>query len=562
MKKCANLGNSKCSQAVPVFFVILVFVLFNLNTFTAWFRSDSQIYYQGICQSVNNLKSGEFSLANLGIAGHTCYGYSLFVFIGQLLIPYQGVGVRLANLCMALITIWLFWKLLSKIFPILEEWTRVFITAAFAFSPFMLGIFSEIHTDFPVLCFFVWLVYFYVTGQEVMCLLTGFLLCFSKEIGVLYYCAFFGSCFLYRLVKNENTNWLKKLGDEFSICEWLLLVPADLFLICATTSRSWAGSAINPKLTDGTVNTFHLSWDYIWVKIREIFLINFAWLLIIPLVLFLVAVFRKKAQKLALNTEWFFGIGGTGIVFLLFNFTYYTFTHYRYLQIYLPVFLILVVLLMEKATANVWLKRGISLLFVAAFLTESFVTVDPVTYLAFRNVDLGNGEIITTNEFITDPTDGQRFASAGDGADVEKGELLDSVVYNREYLGLERAFERAMKDIAYDETKGIILPAIYDQDMTYTALAYFGARDPWKLYWDSESGNITLDDKKDQIYWVDISKEIPDYLSGFEEVWYVKLPYRGEGYEEKNLEQFEILEKRTYTSGKWKITLEKVQLKK
>lgn len=557
---------SKCcrrhTEEIFVCLILLLFVLFSMSTFTACFRSDSEIYYTGICQSVAKLKSGEFSFADLGIAGHSCYGYSIFLFIGQLLLPSHGIGIRFVNLCMALFTIMLFWKLIQKLFPMTEKVTRLLVVAAFAFSPFLLGIFAEVHTDFPVLCFFVWLVYFYVSGRQTKTLFVGLLLCFSKETGVIYYCTFLAGCFLYRLIKNENKSWIKKLFDEFSICEWFYLIPADIFLICAATSKGWTGSAINPTVTDGAANTFCFSWDYIFIKLREIFLMNFAWLILIPLILFMVALFQKKMCRVSLNKEWFIGLGTTCIVFLLFNFSYYTYTHYRYLMLYLPFLLILVLYLLEKSTSNVWIKRGTALLFATAFLVESFVTVDPVTYLAFRNIDVGNGSIITTSEFVVDSENKQSFRVIRDKDVTRRTDFLDANVYNRDYLGFERVLEAALQDIDYNASKGIVFPAIYDDSMYSTIFALLGTHNPNKLYWNRKTGNIISTKSETIINWIDISKGIPANICDYKEIWYVKLSDNGKMYEEKNLEQFEVMEERIYTAGKWKIVLERLQLNK
>ena len=43
--------------------------------------------------------------------------------------------------------------------------------------------------------------------------------------GVIYYCTFFAGCFLYRLVKNKNKNWFKKLFDEFSAYAGQFAIP-------------------------------------------------------------------------------------------------------------------------------------------------------------------------------------------------------------------------------------------------------------------------------------------------------------------------------------------------
>lgn len=548
---------SKLTVRIPVLIVMLAFVLLSTGTLTAWFRSDSEFYYQGICQSVENLRNGEFSLSNFGIAGHMCYGYSIFVFLGQLLLPYQGIGIRLVNLLLAVITIGVFFKTLRILFPKIDAGVRLAITAAFAFSPLLFGIIGEVHTDFPVLCFFVWLVYFYFTERQVACLLTGFLLCFSKEVGILYYCSFFAGCFIYRLIKNENKNWLKKIYDEFSVYEWLLLVPADLFLIRAIYSGGWGVAALTTEISSGDINSFHWSWNYVWVKLKEMFLMNFAWLLLVPFVLFIVAACRKKLQNLEINREWLVGIGVSICVFLVFNVSYFTYVHYRYLQLFLFFYMLLVVFLLEKSCGNVWIKRGFCLLLACAFLAESFVTIDPVTFLAFRNIDVGNGKLVTTNEYATNMENGYELER--EDVDTQTGQFLDAGVYNREYLGFEKAFEEALADIEYDTTKAVIFPALYRDSLEYTLFGYFGAHDPWNLYWDSSTGNITYYPDQTWIQWLDISKEIPDTLSGFRELWYVKLPYQGEWYEEENLEHFKVLEERTYQSGKWKFVLERIE---
>lgn len=550
-------NKSKLAMRALVLIVMLAFILLSISTFTTWFRSDSEFYYQGICQSVENLKNGEFSFSNFGIAGHMCYGYSIFVFLGQLLLPYQGIGIRLVNILLAAVTIGVFYKILGIMFQKIDQWVRLGITAAFAFSPLLLGIIGEVHTDFPVLCFFIWLLYFYFTRRQIACLLTGFLLCFSKEVGVLYYCSFFAGCFIYRLIKNENKNILKKIYHEFSAYEWMLLIPADLFLVRAIYSGGWGTAALTTEVSSGGLNSFHWSWHYVGVKLRELLLMNFSWLLIIPFILFVVAACRKSLRSLEVNKEWLIGIGVSIGAFLAFNFSYFTYVHYRYLQLFLFFYMLFIVFFLEKSCRNVWVKRGFSILIAVVFLVESFVTVDPVTFLAFRNVDVGNGSIVTTNEYATNSDDS--YVLDNKEVDVETGQFLDAGVYNREYLGFERAFEKALADIQYDVTKAIVFPAIFRDAMDYTIFGYLGTHDPWNLYWDNETGNITYDPGQTWIQWMDISKGIPETISGYREIWYIKLPYQGEWYEEKNLEHFKILEERTYQSGKWKFVLEKIE---
>lgn len=543
----------KWKNIIPVLLILLAFVLLNINTFTTWFRGDSELYYQGICENVENLKKGKISLANFGIAGHMCYGYSLFVFIGHFLIPYYGIGIRLTNLFMALATIFIFWKVIGVLFPKIEKWTGILITAAFAFSPLMLGIFSEVHSDFPVLCFFIWLVYCYITKRQVLCLVTGFLLCFSKETGPLYYASFFAGCFLYRCIKNENRNWFKKLGTEFSSLEWMLVVPLDLFLIAAAFAHGWANSAINPEVTSARINSFCFSPEYIWMKFREIFVLNFAWLLVIPLGLFIAAFLKGRLQKLSVNREWMAGLCVSAVVFLLFNFSYFTFTHYRYLQLCVFFYMVLTVFLLESSCQKVWIKRCVSLLMAAAFLVESFVTADPVTHFAFQNVQVGNGTIVSLDEV-------DMYPSAHEPEKKDKpGKLLDSIVYNREYLGFERAFEEAMEDIGYDESTLLFFPVLYEQDVVYTLLAYFGTHDSSKLRWDKKTNNLTKDKEGIRLNYTSLEKGVPDFVPAFSEVWYVKLYHQGEWYRESNLEYFDVLEERTYQSGKWKFVLEKVK---
>lgn len=561
MLKSITLEKKKLINVGMIIVILFLFILFHLSTFTTWFRSDSSIYYGGICNSVENLKNGEITLTNFGIAGHMCYGYSLFVFLGQLFIPYYGIGVRIANLFMAVITIFIFWKLLKVIFPKLDVWTRTFATGMFAFSPMLLGITAEVHTDFPVLCFFIWMVYCYVTGHQTACLLTGLLLCFSKETGVIFYCTFFLGCFLYRLVKNENKNWFKKLFEEFSASEWMLLVPPDLFLIASFFSKGWGGSAIAPTVTEGTLNTFTWNVDYIWLKIREIFLMNFAWLLIVPLLLFVWAICKRKLVKIETKKEWLIGLGVSMAAFVVFNCAYYTYTHYRYLQLYLCFFVILVVLLLEKSTRNLWIKRSISLLFMLAFLVESFVTVDPVTFALFRNIDTGEGSIITTSEFAKDTKGNRIIDKDAESSKTECSQLNDAIAYNREYLGIEKVFEKAFTDIGYDETKAIVMPAIYNESMYFTNFAYFGVYDSSTIHWDKQTENIVATEERTPIQWLDISKGIPEKVSAYEEIWYVKLSHFGKWYEEENLQYFDVVEERTYESGKWKIILERIEYK-
>lgn len=172
---------------------------------------------------------------------------------------------------------------------------------------------------------------------------------------------------------------------------------------------------------------------------------------------------------------------------------------------------------------------------------------------------MGNGKVVTTNEYATNMED-TRILDDKD-VDIETGQFMDAGIYNRDYLGFEKVLEEAMDDIDYDLTKAIVFPAIYRNKIEYTLLGYIGAHDPWNLYWNSGTGNITYDAGQTWIQWLDISKGIPETVPTYREIWYMKLLYHGEWYEEKNLEQFEVLEERTYQSGKWKIKLERIEYK-
>lgn len=559
---CFKIENFKSIEWYALFAIVLLFSILNLNTLSTWFRSDSEAYYLGIRQSVQNIRDGQISLANFKIAGHSCYGYSIFVFLGELLIPYRGIGIRLMNLILSIITIIMEFMILKKIFPEMDKIVRILLTAVFAFSPFLFGIFSEVGTDFAVLCFFTWLVFSYIYDKKALCFFSGILLCLSKEIGILYYCSFFGACYIYRLFKNSEKNFLKKIYDEFLWYEWFYLLPVALFFFFIGITKgtsSWVSRPMTGKTSKAAAHVFRLDWYYVWVKIKEIFMMNFSWLLIIPLLLLIAAVLKRNVKRININKEWFCGICVSLITFLMFNLLYVTYTHYRYMQLYLFFFVFFVAFLFEVSGSKIRIKRGISAVLAVLLFVESYVVIDPVTYLMFRTIDVGNGKIITTKEYEGN-ADGE-FANKYSGADLEIHQFADSIVYNKECLGIEKVFEKALADINYSNRKAIIFPAIYGSNIYNTIFNYMGIHNLENIHWDNETNDITYDADADVVNFLDISKEVPANITEYDEVWYVKLPYKGEWYEEKNYEKFEILEKRTYQSGKWKIALEKVRIK-
>lgn len=525
----------------------IVILILNIPSLSYWFKSDSNIYYSDM---IRNYGEWDFTIASalscLSLGGHLCYGYSFFMIIGQCFFPDNGIGIRLISLILYLVTIFCFSKILDNLSPKLNRMENVLCTGIFAFTPIVFGILFEANIDFPLLCFFTWFIYCHLTGNKILRLFTGVLTCFSKEIGILFIVGFFVSNYIYKVIFNKgNRNIfqnIKYTTVHINLVEFLsCFICAFLFLICSIfTKEGWVSNPIMVSAdTRGTLaNSIQFSWHYILIKLKQLFVLNFQWLFLAVFLVFAIFLIIKKLKPQISQ------IGFTLFVLFLgslcFNFFYFTWPHARYLQIETFFFSIFLAYMLKKMLGNTNLLAIILGTVLCIRIIGCYILIDPFSYMCFKNIMVGDKEIISLTEYATLPDSGTLMFSEkeNDAVNLDNHIFRDFVQYNREYTNLEKLIEKTFKDIEYNESMAVCIPPLFsvwenateEENTNYTLENLFGFN-PENAYWDDSTNNIYYQLKREpnelsKINWLAVSEINKKSWKKYKKIVYFDFPYK------------------------------------
>ena len=539
--------------------IILAFILVYFTNFFFLFKSDSNTYYLSLINSIGlwNFEFDNLSCFELGY--HKTYGYSLFLYIGQYLLPHYAIGVRLVNLFIYIITLIMVYEIYSKYTN--KGKIALYGSLICFFSPVVLGISQEISTDMPLMCFFIWLVYCSIYKKKILFVFNAFLLCFSKEIGVLLLCTYLLGIYLIRVIKIiKNKKTIFDITSYVCTEEVFSLYSILFFLIIMKLAgNAWGEKTGYIQKKIGLVNSIQFNPNYIKIKVEEIFILNFQWILVGIIIFSLIFLFIKR-KKLKID-EHICGILVTMFAFILFNLLYFTYPHSRYLQLNAFFYGFLFVLLGNQilnyvSKANIYLI--IDICFICLQCVQIFFQIDPISNVIFNRVETGNGSIISLAYYNDHPTEKYILISEEEGADLSSEVFRDYVQINRSYLRFETLFEKIMQDIDYKEDDYIYILPIYHNDYwgdsVYTFVNMFGVYDNSLLHWNRKYNQITYENNDISINWVESVQDI-EHIKTDGKIWCIYFPFeqRKGQTAQSFIKNLNVIGEKEYKYFEWKI---------
>ena len=530
------------------FFIILsISLLCYLTVINAWLNLDGYLYYSDI----RKIKEWDFSnISKLMLAGHSSHGLTSSVMIGEFLFPNNILGVRIIQFVLYAITTYCFYKTIKHTLKKINEPEAFLYTAVFALSPMFLGLSAEINTDFPLLCFFVWMFYCGIKGYYLLQAFCALLLCFSKETGCLLYGFYLFGILLGNLITWRRQNLPIKVKYLFS-CETILMISSGCIWIANFLfgkGIGWMNTIASSPQTAKTVNTgiklnsLGFFPKYIFEKVQQMLFINFNWILY-ALILFLICdmVIEKhnyKESKVTIKQGHIFALLLSFIAFLLYNFFYITYNHYRYL-IPFSFFICFTAMLtvhitIKKRMIKLFITSGITILFVLS----NFFTIDPISQSLFLKEGTGLGNILIPCTIITDSNNN---AVIKDKESYESVIINTSGIYNFQYAYLGQCFDKTLEEINYDEEILLIMPMEYRDDWG-TRASIFGINLAGidDIYWDTEKKQTNINcaeqisdmeqDKKYQKINLCITNDMKSVnkkmRNKYKKIYYIALPFQ------------------------------------
>ncbi len=464
---------------IKIILLLLVFLFLCIETIDAPIALDADIYYHAL----NSIKEFDLTfktLNSLKLGGHMCYGYSIVYGIGYLIMPYSAALLRITNIILVCISTFCLYRILQLLLPTLSDMSRAILCGIFLYNPLILGNIYDINLDLACLSFFIIFLFCHYYKINSLAFFMSFLLLFSKEIGIILLFGFLLPELIIAIVQ--------AMREKNSLLLWNVLkyiVPGiwlGVFILCG---MMWRQESIGSNtIGDAIVFMDSIAYCYenIVVKLKELLILNFSWLIWLYIIIasfFFMVKHRKREFGYRIKTM--LPILGSMFFFLVFQLLYVTYVHSRYSLPWIMfevLILATITCLVRKELANVMLA-GIAFF----LLIESFYTIDPITKIVFDHINIGETEIISTRTFIRG---GDNSATLYKDRKPYSNSfmLTQSAQYNRQYMYLGSCFEKALKEINYNEGDEIYIVPMYESAVGMTWICLFGKWYTDKLYVD------------------------------------------------------------------------------
>lgn len=547
--------------------IVVFYIFLNLDIFSAWNWTDSLTYARSIESGAGTWNFSLNYLQTFRLGSHVSYAYTLLLYIGHYIFPNRLVGVHIVNLIMAALSIFAFTAILHKLYPKMNIIIKALLTACLTFSPLFFGLSYTINIDFALFCFFIWFVWTDCYDYKIFKYISIMLVCFSKEFGI---CLVLGYLliryiFKYLILKEDKIKITEFIKNEiFCLVGPLMWLTQVIFL-----SDGWSSIIKNSTekrvvkghvITNKFLNTIHIDNDYIVLKLKELFIMNFSWIIIVVAVVFVVFVVFKKAANFKYKFErinsYELAMFVTWIIFIIINCIFFTYLHYRYLQLHIFFYMMLLAFIMERFDIFDVIKSVILVLICACFFIECYSTIDPLTLASFKNINIGSGTIITTRNISC----GKVCKIDPNAADVKNSLFLDGTTYNRQMLGLQTVIEKALTEIGFNGKQLIMVEPTYktEENTIYNLVGYLGYGN---YYWNQKSHHITSNKKDTAIDFYYQLASIDKLPSKYDSMYFIDLPFDRKFDDISYLSKYNIESAKTIRYGAWSIAIDKISFK-
>lgn len=558
------------------------------------YRWDSLDY----CNQVNTmLQAFDFTFSNLGVisSGHLSAGFVIVYEFGLLLFGSNPNNLIYMNAILGILVEAALYFIFSETFPGKSKKRLVLATAYVFVMPLFFGLNGCISTDYIMTCFFIYFLYAHIKDLPILEIICGCILVLTKETAVVLLCAF---CLSYlfievprrklverkSLIKKELINvlpvflWILLMltvektafMDVTQMLNWkgiilaavvLLIVGLVVYacykqkikihipvagLICCFIILAGVIVAVFGRVGEAQYKTIenlnsvgYAGRDYLLIRLKNIFLLDFQWLYWLFIVGLFLYILRKG--KKPYKSSYIYAIIMTVAAFALAHCVYVTYAHPRYFQ---PV-----VLLVGFAGALLALsckrKKVYQVMFAIFLLSlaQNFLEIDRLSKAAYSGVVTGEKEMISTSFFRKEAT------------------YTDAIAYNFEYTYLSSILREFVNDVKPTESTLFLIPDVTYPYMKSDRSLYVVWGIPWYIddvehiyYGDGKLRNYAEDgDIELKVQAVNSDQGLD--LSTYGRVFYIDVPAVTSNEDTRvwMAKNYELVRFQTYKKASWKI---------
>ncbi len=547
----------KLWRFLPIGGLCVLLFLLNLGIFDAWLRWDSYDYFYFI------RPLSYFSITDifkLRLANHASYACTVIYILSNGFFGGTPLSAYVVNVTVLAMSAFLFWRIVTKLFPHWKPVSHILVTCVYAFSPFMFGLVYSINLEFFLA--FGMLLFFWAQIEQLPFVQTiaALLICFSKETGAVFLVAVMAVRLAIRFFGKEGRGapvW-KKLDLSLSAP----IFCCGLLWLYDLLTQSWLDSnELSMETVKGEpFNAFGFSPTYIQNRLISLIFSNFTWLLLLAVIAgFSVGLLRKHKSSSPEKKLFLLEILAGMVATLIPIFLFITYNHIRYGITFVMLLLLILPEALDRLFTGCKLRATVCALLAACCFAQCFFTVDPTMYLFFDTLEKGKGKIIHT------PNDILVSESTSIGVHTQ---------YNREILYFDRAFDELLEAVNFDSKNTCLLISPEYREQTIGGHVYseylimgFGypyTLTPYYVAWDKENGERYLSSERADdisVAYIEFPDTLQDTLDAFDRVIYIQLPFRNEIFENKVLSYFSAKKIGDSSYGGWDLVAWQIEEK-
>lgn len=486
--------------------ILFLFVLFTrFWQFGMTPRWDSESYLQAI---MNACRTFDFTLTSylqsFHLCEHTSLGYSVFLAIGEYWNPDGVYGINSINFLLLLFFTYFLYEIISYAIPGVSKMSAALGTMLILAEPLACGTFGSINIDFPIMIFSIFMVFMHIRKYYILFFFFAVVLIQSKEVGLIitigYTITYMLLLILDEYQKAENKGggnkrrvgiwqgiWKnRKIGFTFGM---LLCQLFYLLAIKSGRAANWSGGVQFGVTEENASNYFALVPDYVLLKLKMIFIMNFYWLFSAILAVGILAAcfcffkkhFISKEKSKIAGIEKYIPLislyAGLGAL-LIFNCFYITWSNPRYHYVLEMGLFLGTVLLLLTAVKNSRVQQILFIVLTIICLLESYTTVDIVTANIFECRDTGGPLPVVHPAW-----------NAKHNQYLPMDILKDMAMYNNQLSYLDKAYDKILDEADYNEEMDIV---IWDKAQKYNGFS----TSSMNRYWNPEKRKRTFAEKE------------------------------------------------------------------
>ena len=552
-----KINNKKdIAKKIPVwiwrnkYYVILftIFIILCLEMFNKGIKWDSRVYYQSLVDlSDFTLSPSDINLFK--VSEHLSLAYALIYGVGEVLSPGTAVGIRLISVILLLVVTVLFALIIKKIVKNSNPLVVFLSSAAFLFVPVIWGPIHEINPEILLLVSFIGVLFCCYYNYYILGVLFGIFLVFSKETGAVLLGGVIVGLLIQKIIERRLfcLDSLKKI-----LC---LFIPEVFFLyMYAMDKTGWAGKTTIETGADGDlINVWKMNMTIIINKMKQMFVMNFNWvILLLIVVLFVVALVKKRIHF------------DVKVMPLLVSFVLLFFLQTMYITYMFPRYIILVyffeyllLVYLVCSLNNKILGAVLIGIMIVLNIVSTYYTVDIVTLKMFYNVNIGNTVVASDAEVISYD---KVYLTTGEKAHVIA--LSPYAYYNRQFAYYDELINVVFEKIQYNSNILIVYPDLFHPFSYGPYLGYH-----YDNYYDKETKRIVqkysttpITDNMEYINCILAGEnEEIRHFEEYSEVYYLKFPFRDDFNHDSIINQYDIIETFEVSYRGWKVEVFKLK---